>query len=238
MPRKLHAGPIRLKRARSNVHVLVVEDDVLLGQGIEDALRRWSYTCEWVRDGAAALAAARATAFDIAVLDLGLPKVDGLGVLKALRRDKILIPVLIVTARDTLPARIDGLDAGADDYLVKPFHLDELAARLRALHRRANGLAHRLVEAGALTLDTVAFDASYAGRTLDLSRTEFLLLRALAERAGRVVTRAALEQAMYGNAGVDSNALEVHVHALRRKLASDAIRTVRGLGYLLVKGKS
>ena len=108
------------------MHVLVVEDDVLLGQGIEDALRRWSYTCEWVRDGVSALVAARATAFDIAVLDLGLPKIDGLNVLKALRRDKILIPVLIVTARDTLPDRIGGLDAGADDYLVKPFHVGKV----------------------------------------------------------------------------------------------------------------
>ncbi len=210
------------------MHVLVVEDDALLGQGIEEALRRWSHTSIWVRDGAAALAAARAGAFDIVVLDLGLPKIDGTEVLKALRRDKITIPVLVVTARDTLPDRIGGLDAGADDYLVKPFHLDELAARLRALHRRANGL----------TLDTVAFEANYAGRLLELSRTEFLLLRALAERAGRVVTREALEQAMYGNGGVESNALEVHVHALRRKLSVEAIRTVRGLGYLLVREKA
>ena len=220
------------------MHVLVVEDDVLLGQGIEDALRRWSHTWIWVRDGAAALAAARAGAFDIVVLDLGLPKVDGVEVLRALRRDGIAIPVLVVTARDTVPDRIGGLDAGADDYLVKPFHLDELAARLRALHRRAHGLAQKQVEAGALSLDTVAFEASYAGRVLALSRTEFLLLRALAERAGRVVTREALEQAMYGNNGVESNALEVHVHALRRKLSADAIRTVRGLGYLLVKEKA
>jgi two-component system response regulator QseB len=222
------------------MHVLVVEDDALLGQGIQDALARWSHTCDWVRDGAAALAAARAGSFDVAVLDLGLPRVngqalDGIGVLNALRRDGIGMPVLIVTARDTVRDRIGGLDAGADDYLVKPFHLDELAARLRALHRRANGLAHGLVEAGALTLDTTTFEGTYAGQRLDLSRTEFLLLRALAERAGRVVLRAALEQALYGNDGVESNALEVHVHALRRKLAPAAIRTVRGLGYLLVK---
>lgn len=217
------------------MHVLVVEDDNLLGRGIEDALARWSHTSEWVRDGAAALAAARVGAFDITVLDLGLPKLDGLDVLKALRRDKINMPVLVITARDTLPDRIGGLDSGADDYLVKPFHLDELAARLRALHRRAHGLAHHLVEAGALSLDTLAHEATYAGRRLELSRTEFLLLRALVERAGRVVTRAVLEQAMYGNDGVESNALEVHVHALRRKLSADAIRTVRGLGYLLAK---
>jgi len=222
------------------VHVLVVEDDDLLGRGIQDALARWSHTSQWVRDGAAALAAVRADPFDVALLDLGLPRVagrtlDGIDVLKALRRDRIHMPVLIITARDHVSDRIEGLDAGADDYLVKPFHLDELAARLRALHRRANGLAGRLVEAGDLSLDTQAHTASYAGRPLELSRIEFLLLRALAERAGRVVTRDTLEQAMYGNDGVESNALEVHVHALRRKLAPEAIRTVRGLGYLLVK---
>ncbi len=156
------------------MHVLVVEDDTLLGQGIQDALARWSHTSDWVRDGAAALAAARAGTFDIAVLDLGLPRVngqslDGMGVLNALRRDGIGLPILIVTARDTVSDRIGGLDAGADDYLVKPFHLDELAARLRALHRRANGLAHSLVEVGALTLDTTTFEGSYAGQRLDLS---------------------------------------------------------------------
>lgn len=222
------------------MHVLVVEDDDLLGRGIQDALARWSHTSQWVRDGAAALAAVRAAPFDIALLDLGLPRVagralDGIDVLKALRRDRVHMPVLIITARDHVSSRIEGLDAGADDYLVKPFHLDELAARLRALHRRANGLAGRLVEAGQLSLDTQAHTASYAGRPLELSRIEFLLLRTLAERAGRVVTRDTLEQAMYGNEGVESNALEVHVHALRRKLSPEAIRTVRGLGYLLIK---
>ena len=220
------------------MHVLVVEDDTLLGQGIQEALRRWSHTSVWVRDGATALRETRAGAFDIVVLDLGLPRLDGLAVLKALRREKIGTPVLVVTARDALSDRIEGLDAGADDYLVKPFHLDELSARLRALHRRANGLAHKLVEAGALALDTVAFEATCRGSRLELSRIEFLLLRALAERAGRVVPREALEQAMYGSGGVDSNALEVHVHALRRKLGADAIRTVRGLGYLLVRDTS
>lgn len=217
------------------MHVLVVEDDDLLGSGLRDALARWSHGCVWVRDGAAALAAVREETFDIAVLDLGLPKIDGLDVLKTLRRHGIGLPVLIVTARDALPQRIDGLDAGADDYLAKPFHLDELAARLRALHRRAQGLAQELVEAGALRLDLRSHEAIYGGRKLELSRTEFLLLRALAERAGRVVQRETLERAMYGGDGIESNALEVHVHALRRKLSAEAIRTVRGLGYLLVK---
>jgi two-component system response regulator QseB len=217
------------------MHVLVVEDDELLGLGIQSALTRWSHTSEWVADGAAALAAARVTPFDAAVLDLGLPGIDGLDVLKALRREKINLPVLVVTARDALTDRISGLDAGADDYLVKPFHLDELAARLRALHRRANGIAMNSVDVGPLTLDLTANTGDYDGRPLDLSRSEFLLLRALAERAGRVVTRDTLAQAMYGSEGVASNALEVHIHSLRRKLSASAIRTVRGLGYLLVR---
>lgn len=217
------------------MHVLVVEDDELLGAGMRDALERWSHTCAWVRDGAAALAAVRGSALDLVILDLGLPKIDGLDVLKALRRQKLHLPVLVVTARDALPQRIEGLDAGADDYLIKPFHLDELAARLRALHRRAHGLAQELVEAGALSLDLRTHEANYAGRALELSRTEFLLLRALAERAGRVVLRETLERAVYGDGGVESNALEVHIHALRRKLSAEAIRTVRGLGYLLTK---
>ncbi|MFC4819610.1 response regulator [Dokdonella ginsengisoli] len=217
------------------MHVLVVEDDELLGAGMRDALARWSHTSVWVRDGAAALAAVRDGAFDLVVLDLGLPKIDGLDVLKTLRQRRIGLPVLVVTARDATPQRVEGLDAGADDYLVKPFHLDEFAARLRALYRRSQGLSRESIEAGALSLDPHTREASYAGRTLELSRTEFLLLRALAERAGRVALRETLERAVYGDDGVESNALEVHVHALRRKLAPEAIRTVRGLGYLLVK---
>ena len=152
-----------------------------------------------------------------------------------MRRHGVQTPVIVITARDDIGDRVGGLDAGADDYLVKPFHLDELAARLRALHRRAHGLAHRLIEVGLLRLDTMSSEASYRENALDLSRMEFVVLRALAERAGRVVTRSALEQAMYGTGGVESNALEVHIHALRRKLAPEAIRTVRGLGYLLVR---
>lgn len=217
------------------MHVLLVEDDPLLGRGVEAALRRWGHSTEWARDGAAALALVERGDFDLILLDLALPKVDGLGVLRALRRQGLRVPVLVTTARDAIADRIDGLDEGADDYLVKPFHLDELAARLRALQRRAQGLAHRLVEAGPLSLDTVAIEASWHGHPLDLSRMEFVVLRALAERAGRVVARATLERAMYGPDGAESNALEVHIHALRRKLSPSAIRTVRGLGYLLVR---
>ena len=218
------------------MHVLLVEDDPLLGRGVEAALRRWGHSTEWARDGEAALALADREDFDLILLDLALPRVGGLDVLRTLRRRGLRVPVLVTTARDAVADRIDGLDEGADDYLVKPFHLDELAARLRALHRRAQGLAHRLVEAGPLTLDTATFESHWHGRPIDLSRLEFVVLRTLAERAGRVVPRATLERAMYGPDVVESNALEVHIHALRRKLSPAAIRTVRGLGYLLVRG--
>ena len=219
------------------MHVLIVEDDESLARGIQAALQRWSHTSDWARDGAAAALAARNGGYDLALVDLGLPGMDGLDLIRSLRRRRIALPIIVVTARDAIADRVDGLDAGADDYLVKPFHLDELAARLRAVHRRAQGNARNLVEAGALALDTDSGEASWHGRPLALSRTEFLLLRALAERAGRVVARDVLEQAMYGNDRVESNALEVHVHALRRKMSPQAIRTVRGLGYLLVRAE-
>jgi two-component system response regulator QseB len=217
------------------MHVLIVEDDESLARGIQGALERWSHTSDWARDGAAAALAARNGGYDLALIDLGLPGMDGLDLIRSLRRRRIALPIIVVTARDAIADRVDGLDAGADDYLVKPFHLDELAARLRAVHRRAQGNARNLVEAGALALDTDTGEARWHGRPLALSRTEFLLLRALAERAGRVVARDVLEQAMYGNDGVESNALEVHVHALRRKMSPQAIRTVRGFGYLLAR---
>ena len=217
------------------MHVLIVEDDASLGRGVQTALARWTHTCEWVTDGAAALAAANAGGYDVILLDLGLPKMDGLDVLRALRRAGNKTPVLVLTARDTLSSRVSGLDSGADDYLVKPFELDELAARLRALHRRTHDSASTSLDVDELSIDTVGHQARFEGRPLDLSRLEFLLLRTLAERAGRVVTREFLEQAMYGSDGVESNALEFHVHGLRRKLRPETIRTVRGLGYLLVR---
>jgi len=220
------------------MHVLIVEDDSSLGRGIQTALARWTHTSEWATDGHAALGAAKSGRFDVILLDLGLPGVDGLDVLRQLRQGGDTTPVLVLTARDTLASRVAGLDTGADDYLVKPFELDELAARLRALHRRTHGSASASLEVDALTIDTVGHRASWEGRPLELSRLEFLLLRTLAERAGRVVTREFLEQALYGSEGVESNALEVHVHSLRRKLKPEAIRTARGLGYLFVRGNT
>jgi DNA-binding response OmpR family regulator len=217
------------------MRLLLVEDDRMIGESLQRALRLEGFAVDWVRDTTAADATLASERFDLVLLDLGLPRRNGLDVLREMRRRGLQTPVIVITARDDIGDRVGGLDAGADDYLVKPFHLDELAARLRALHRRAHGLAHRLIEVGPLRVDTMASEASYRDNALDLSRMEFVVLRALAERAGRVVTRAALEQAMYGTGGVESNALEVHIHALRRKLAPEAIRTVRGLGYLLVR---
>jgi two-component system response regulator QseB len=188
------------------MHVLLVEDDSLLGQAIEMALARWSHTSVWVRDGAAALAAARTSSFDLIVLDLGLPRVEGLDVLKTLRAELRPVPVLIMTARDTLTDRVRGLDAGADDYLNKPFHLEELAARMRALHRRALGQSQNLILVGSLSLDPISAQVSFEGQTLELSHREFVLLRALAERAGRAVSREVLIHALYGaEGGAESN---------------------------------
>lgn len=221
------------------MHILLVEDDALLGQAIDMALTRWSHTSVWVRDGEAALSAVRASTFDLVLLDLGLPRVGGLEVLKTLRAEAHPVPVLIITARDALSDRVRGLDAGADDYLNKPFHLEELAARMRALHRRALGQSQNLIVVGSLCLDPLTTQTTFDGHPVELSRREFVLLRVLAERAGRAVSREALMQALYGaEGGAESNALEVHIHSLRRKLSPTAIRTVRGLGYLFASGDS
>jgi two-component system response regulator QseB len=169
------------------------------------------------------------------LLDLRLGREDGLDFLRQLRAAGDTTPVIAVTARDAVADRIEGLDAGADDYLIKPFSLDELAARLRAVHRRALGLAQGELVIGKLWLDSIGGDALYDGQPLDLSRREFLVLRTLAKRAGRVVSRDTLERAVYGNDAIGSNAIEVHIHGLRRKFGREAIRTVRGLGYMLSK---
>jgi len=217
--------------------VLIVEDDPNLGRGLQRALERWGHTHEWVRDGASALTRAKSMAFDMILLDLGLPKVDGLDVLAAMARDRVTAPILVITARDSLTDRVRGLDLGADDYLVKPFELDELAARMRSILRRTHRVAQPHLEVGALTIDTQNNEARFDGRLLSLSRIEFRLLQTLAERAGRVVTREFLMRVLYGPEGVGSNALEVHVHSLRKKISPDLIRTARGLGYLMADEK-
>ena len=215
------------------MRLLLVEDDELLGAGIEDTLTRARYAVEWVRSGPLALAALEHGGFDAVVLDLGLPGMDGLEVLRRARAAGCLAPVLILSARDAVAQRVAGLDAGADDYLVKPFDVDELLARVRVLQRRARGGATNVLEHGAVRLDPVALSVTHEGRSVALQRREFMLLHKLLAAPGQVLTRAQLEESLYGWEGnVESNALDVHVHNLRRKLYPGVIRTVRGIGYV------
>nr|WP_295081366.1 winged helix-turn-helix domain-containing protein [uncultured Roseateles sp.] len=216
------------------MRILLAEDDPLLGDGLRAGLRQLGFQVDWVRDGLAAEREARAQSYAAAVLDLGLPKLDGMDVLAAWRRAGLTLPVLVLTARDALSERIRGLDAGADDYVIKPVDLHELAARLRALVRRAHGQAQDCLVAQDLTLDPAARSVRQAGVEVALSTREFDLLQALMLNADRVLSREQLEQQLYSwGSEVDSNAVEVHVHHLRRKLGAGLIQTVRGVGYLL-----
>lgn len=217
------------------MRLLLVEDDPLLGDGIQAGLRQAGFTVDWVQDGRAAETALRAEEFSALVLDLGLPgELDGMALLARLRSRKLALPVLILTARDTVADKLAGLDGGADDYLVKPFDLDELAARLRALIRRSHGRQAALLAHAGVTLDPAARKVSVDGRAVELSAREFALLEALLENSGRVLARGQLERLIYGwNEEPESNAVEVHVHHLRRKLGSELIRTVRGVGYTI-----
>jgi two-component system, OmpR family, response regulator QseB len=216
------------------MRILLAEDDPLLGDGLRAGLRQLGFQVDWVRDGVAAEREARAQPYAAAVLDLGLPQRDGMDVLAALRRAGNALPVLVLTARDALPDRIRGLDAGADDYVVKPVDLHELAARLRALVRRAHGQPRECLSAHGVELDPAARAVRLAGQPVALSTREFDLLHALMLNAGRVLSREQLEQHLYSwGQEVDSNAIEVHIHNLRRKLGPALIQTVRGVGYLL-----
>jgi len=216
------------------MRILIVEDDRLLGEGILAGLRQAGFQPDWVHDGAAALAAAQSEPFAAVVLDLGLPRLSGLDVLRQLRATRNAIPVLILTARDTSKDVIAGLDAGGDDYMVKPFDLGELAARLRALIRRAAGGAAPLLEHGELTLDPAGRSVRFHGQPVELAPREFALLHELLLNAGRVLTREQLDAKLYPwGEEVESNALEVHIHHLRKKLAPELIRTVRGVGYMV-----
>lgn len=218
------------------MHILLVEDDAQLGAAIQRALERLSYTVSWLRDGRSALIAMRDRTADLVLLDLGLPGRDGIDVLVEARRAQVETPVLVMTARDGLTARVDGLDAGADDYLIKPFHVEELAARIRSLTRRMRGLAVNRIEVGALSLDLGTSEVSFRGEPVELTRREFALLQALMENAGRLVRRESLENSLYGlDNVVGANALEVLVHGLRRKLSFETVRNVRGFGYMIAQ---
>lgn len=215
------------------MRLLLVEDDSALGEGIRVALKPEGYTVDWVQDGRSALHALTHERFDLAILDLGLPDMDGLDVLRRLRERQQAVPVLVLTARDATSDRIQGLDAGADDYLIKPFEVGELTARLRALLRRSFGRPQPVLEHGGVRLDPVSQDVSCRGEVVTLQRKEFLLLHQLMSQPGRVLTRDRLEEVLYGwsESAAESNALEVHIHHLRRKLYPELIRTVRGVGY-------
>ena len=216
------------------MHIILVEDDAQLGAAIQRALERLAYTVSWLRDGREALIALRDETADLVLLDLGLPGKDGLEVLVEARHTRVTTPVIVMTARDGLQARVHGLDAGADDYLIKPFHLDELCARIRSLSRRAQGLAVNRIEVGALTLDLGTSQVTFRGDAIELTRREFALLQILLERAGKLVRRESLINSLYGlDNVVGDNALEVLVHALRKKLGYDTVRTVRGFGYMI-----
>jgi len=218
------------------MRILLVEDDPLLGDGVKAGLAQAGFAVDWVRDGAAAELAVKTAGHAAVVLDLGLPRLSGLELLSRMRAAGAKVPVLILTARDAVEDRVKGLDSGADDYLVKPFDLHELAARLRALIRRSGGEAAPRLRVGEVELDPATHQAAFRGTPLELPAREFALLHAFMLSAGRVMTREQLAERLYAwGEEVESNAIDVHVHHLRRKLAPELIRTVRGVGYLMPK---
>jgi two-component system OmpR family response regulator/two-component system response regulator QseB len=218
------------------MRILLVEDDPLLGDGLKAGLKQLGFQVDWVRDGEAAERELRTQAYAAAVLDLGLPLKDGIDVLTAVRQAGISLPVLVLTARDAIPDRIRGLDIGADDYVIKPVDLHELAARLRALVRRSHGQPQECLAAQDIVLDPAARSVRKAGEPITLSTREFDLLHAMMLNADRVLSREQLEQHLYSwGHEVESNAVEVHIHNLRRKLGASLIQTVRGVGYMLLR---
>jgi len=214
------------------VRILLVEDDDMLGEAVRDGLRQEGYVVDWVQDGGAALAALSTSTFGALVLDLGLPTEGGLSVLRWLRHNGHATPVIIVTARDRVSDRIAGLDAGADDYLIKPFDIDELGARLRAVTRRADGCAESLLTAGEVVLDLRQRQVTYQGVPAGLTAREYAVVELLMRKAGCLVTRAEIEEELYGfEDSIASNAIEVHIHNLRRKLGQQFITNLKGRGY-------
>lgn len=216
------------------MRVLLIEDDAMLGKAVQTGLQQQGHAVDWVRDGVTGEAAALASDYAAVLLDLGLPRQGGMQLLEKLRRGGYQQPVIIITSRDDIPERVLGLDAGADDFLVKPFDLDELGARLRAAARRARGRAAAIVEHGTLKVDPASHSVRRGNSTIALTAREFALLLQLLEHRGRVQSRTQLQDALYswGN-DIESNAVEVHVHHLRRKLGRELIRTVHGHGYMI-----
>ena len=216
------------------MRVLLAEDDPMIGASIRQGLRQDGFTVDWVEDGRAAEQALLQSVHDALVLDLGLPKRDGLEILGGMRRRGDTRPVLVLTARDAVADRVAGLDAGADDYLVKPFDLDELAARLRALLRRGSGRAAPVLQAGDVEVNPATREVRVRGEPIAVSPREFAVLEALLARPGMVLSRAQLEDKLYGwSDPIESNAVEVHIHALRKKLGAELIRNVRGVGWMI-----
>lgn len=216
------------------MRILIAEDDEIVGSGVQMGLTQMGYAVDWAKDGNAVKLFLDSQEYSLLVLDLGLPNKTGLDVLRELRAGGNDIPVLILTARDSASDKVTGLDSGADDYLVKPFNLDELSARIRALLRRRSGRASATISFKNIVLDPASFTVTHNGDWVDLSRKEFLVLQLLLENAGRVISRAQLEESLYSwKEEVDSNAIEVHIHRLRKKLGSDLIKTMRGVGYVV-----
>jgi two-component system response regulator QseB len=216
------------------MRLLLVEDDPMIGESIRKGLRNEGFVVDWVQDGQAAEIAIEGEPYVLVLLDLGLPRKDGFAVLAGLRKRRNRVPVLVLTARDAVADRVRGLDGGADDYLVKPFDLDELAARVRAVLRRHAGRAEPLVRFGDLTLNPVTHELTHHGEPVPVSAREFALLQALLDRPGAALSRTQIEERIYGwGEEVASNSVEVHVHNLRKKLGEGVIRTVRGVGYAI-----
>ena len=216
------------------MRLLLVEDDPMIGAGVQRGLKQDGHTVDWVRDGAAAELAVADGVYEVILLDLGLPRKSGLELLAGLRRKGVATPVLVITARDSVADRVKGLDAGADDYLVKPFDLDELSARIRALTRRQGGRASPVIEVGSLALDPAKHVVTLGGAPIALSKREFSLLHALMKQPGVPLSRAQIEESLYGwDEEIESNAVEVYIHSLRRKLGGERIRNVRGVGYMV-----
>jgi two-component system, OmpR family, response regulator QseB len=214
------------------MRLLLVEDDFLIGRGVNQTLRDQGYAVDWVRDGLAARAQIASRVHDLAILDLGLPHLDGLAVLREARLQQQELPILVLTARESPSDRVRGLDAGADDYLIKPFDLDELAARIRALLRRRVGRADPIIQHRGITINPSTQQVRFKGELVALQPREYFLLVALLERPGAVLSRDQLRGKLYRwGDDVESNTIDVHVHSLRKKISADSIRTVRGVGY-------